>query len=81
MAPTRGRYIQLNRHEGLLLLTGANEVKRPEDGLPSPILLRLHKGSTFVDMTYLARQAFLFSCHSGGPSCPLGCLSLLRTPT
>src|SRR2546430_6119069 len=54
----------LSDHEVLMSFTGAGEVKRAEDGLPTPILLRLHRGSTFVDTTYLARQAFTFSCHS-----------------
>ena len=61
---TRGQVIQINRHEALLNLTGAAEVKKAEDGLPTPVLLKLHKGSTFVDMTYLARQVYSLSCHS-----------------
>jgi hypothetical protein len=63
-APTRGTFLRLSDHEVLIALTGAREVKRPEDGLPRPLLLRLHKASTFRDTTYLARQLFVFSCHS-----------------
>ena len=34
------------------------------DGMPRPILLRLGRGSTFTDLTYLTRQANTFACHS-----------------
>lgn len=64
MAPMRGRFFRLSNHEVLISLTGAKEVKRPQDGMPHPILLRLHRGSSFQDTTYLARQVFAFSCHS-----------------
>jgi hypothetical protein len=64
LAPLRGQCLKLGDFERLLVLTGAREVKRPQDGLPSPILLRLDKKSTFKDMTYLTRQVYQFSCHS-----------------
>jgi argonaute-like protein len=63
-APERGLMLKLNRSEALLSFTGSREVKQPEDGLPHPVLLRLHRNSTFKDLTYIARQAFCFSCHS-----------------
>jgi hypothetical protein len=63
-APKRGMFFRISRSEVLLSLTGANEVKRPQDGIPAPVLLRLHRESTFDDTTYLARQVFTFSCHS-----------------
>jgi len=63
-APQRGLSLQLNRHELLLAFVGAREVKKPSDGTPQPVLVRLHAGSTFTDLTYLARQAFGFACHS-----------------
>lgn len=63
-APTRGLFLRLSRSEVLMSLTGAKEVKRPQDGIPSPLLLRLHRQSTFDDTTYLARQVYTFSCHS-----------------
>lgn len=63
-APMRGLFLRLSRSEVLLSLTGTREVKRPQDGIPSPLLLRLHRESTFDDTTYLARQVFTFSCHS-----------------
>lgn len=63
-APTRGWYFRLSELEVLLCLTGARELKRIEDGMPWPVMLRLHRESTFRDTTYLAKQAFAFSSHS-----------------
>ncbi|MGG6294929.1 argonaute/piwi family protein [Leptolyngbya sp. AN02str] len=63
-APKRGMFLRVSKSEVLLSLTGAHEVKRPEDGIPTPVLLRLHRESTFGDTTYLARQVYTFSCHS-----------------
>ncbi len=63
-APPRGNYIRISDRDILLTLTGANEVKRPSDGMPRPILLKLHPQSTFSDMTYLAKQTFNFANHS-----------------
>jgi hypothetical protein len=63
-APDRGQFIQLSGYEVLLTLTGAKDVKRPSDGLPHPVLLRLGYESTFHDMTYLTRQVFTFASHS-----------------
>jgi hypothetical protein len=63
-AAERGRYLELGKTDVLLCLTGAREVKRPEDGTPRPLLLTLHPDSTFTDMTYLTRQVFTFACHS-----------------
>jgi hypothetical protein len=63
-APRRASTLQLSNRDMLLCLTGPNEVKRPEDGMPKPLLLSLHKDSSFADMTYLTRQVFAFACHS-----------------
>lgn len=63
-APRRSSILQLSNRDVLLCLTGPSEVKRPEDGMPSPLLLTLHKDSSFTDMTYLTRQVFAFACHS-----------------
>lgn len=64
LAPSRGTFFHLGEREILLSFTGPRDVKRPTDGLPRPVILRLHRGSTFHDMTYLGRQAFAFSAHS-----------------
>jgi Piwi domain len=63
-APKRASSLQLSNRDLLLSLTGPSEVKRPEDGMPRPLLLSLHRDSLFTDMTYLSRQVFAFSCHS-----------------
>lgn len=64
LAPERGFFFRLSGHEVIMSLTGPKELKRPEDGMPHPIVLRLHRNSTFGDTTYLARQVYAFSCHS-----------------
>jgi hypothetical protein len=60
-APQRGLFFQLSPREVLMTLTGPNDVKRPEDGLPFPVLLRLHRESTFDDVVYLAQQLYVFA--------------------
>jgi len=64
LVPERGLAVVLGESEVLMCLTGSREVKLPHHGLPQPVLLRLHRKSTFRDMTYLTRQVFDFSCHS-----------------
>jgi hypothetical protein len=64
LAPTRGTYVALNRNETLLSLVGPSEVKKATDGLPSPLILKLHRSSSFADMEYLTKQVFNFSGHS-----------------
>lgn len=63
-APLRGTYLTLNKSSAVLALTGSKEVKKPTDGLPYPVLLYLHRASTFTDMKYLAEQVYTFACHS-----------------
>jgi hypothetical protein len=63
-APTRGMFMHLSDGDTLVTLVGANEVKTARQGIPSPIVLKLHRTSTFRDMTYLARQVVLFASHS-----------------
>ncbi len=63
-APLRGQYILLNKHNSILSLTGAKQVKKPTDGMPYPVLLHLHRNSTFTDLDYLTKQMFVFASHS-----------------
>jgi hypothetical protein len=63
-APDRGLTMALGDGESLLCLTGPRDLKQARHGMPQPTLLKLHRRSTFRDMTYLTRQAFDFSCHS-----------------
>jgi hypothetical protein len=63
-APPRGLMVRLSNRDALLCLKGARELKQASDGHPEPIALHLHRASSFTDLTYLARQAFAFACHS-----------------
>jgi hypothetical protein len=80
-APARGYYLELGDRTTLLFLTGANEVKRPEDGTPQPLLLELHPGSSFTDMTYLTEQVFAFVCHSWRTFLPVSSPVTVRYPS
>jgi len=64
LGPSRRLHIRLSDFESLMVFSGASELKQASDGMPRPALLKLHRRSTFKDMTYLARQAFEFSGHS-----------------
>jgi hypothetical protein len=72
LGPTRGLYVLLSEREVLLTLTGYQDVKRPEDGLPRPVLLKVHRDSSFTDPVYLARQVFAFAGHSWQGFFPCG---------
>jgi hypothetical protein len=54
----------LDNYQSLVVFSGASELKQATDGMPRACLLKLHRDSTFRDMTYLARQAFDFTAHS-----------------
>lgn len=64
LGPSRGLHLKLGDYESLVVFAGASELKKASDGLPKACLLKLHRNSTFRDMTYLARQAFDFTAHS-----------------
>lgn len=64
LAPPRGLFMHLSPRETLLTLVGPSQVKTANQGIPAPILLHLHRSSTFSDMTYLTRQVYLFASHS-----------------
>ena len=63
-APFRGLKTELSQTEAVLCLKGPNELKKPTDGHPKPVVLRLHRFSTFTDLTYLSQQAYSLSSHS-----------------
>ncbi len=64
LGPSRGMHLKLGNYESLVVFAGASELKQVTDGMPRACLLKLHRNSTFRDMTYLARQAFDFTAHS-----------------
>lgn len=63
-APPRASVMRLSFREILLSLVGPSELKQSTDGLPRPLLIKVHRQSTFSDCVYIARQVFNFSCHS-----------------
>ncbi len=71
-APPRGVFIPMGVNDALLALKGPRSVKQESDGLPRPLLMRVHPASTFTDLRYLARQAYNFSCHSWRTFGPAG---------
>jgi len=62
--PVRGKYLILNKRSSLLSLTGPGQIKKPTHGLPYPVLLYLHRESSFTDLDYLTKQVFTFASHS-----------------
>lgn len=62
--PERGFAVPLNRSEILLTVTGPRQLKTPLQGAPSPLLLHLHRESTFRDLEYLAGQVYRFTALS-----------------
>lgn len=64
LAPERGQAVDLGDREWLVTLIGRKEVKGERQGLPDPVLLRLHDRSTYRNMRMLARQVGNFACHT-----------------
>jgi hypothetical protein len=62
--PGRGHAIKVSRSEMVVSVTGPRDMKLRLQGLPKPLLLKLHRESTFTDMDYLASQAFRFTAMS-----------------
>lgn len=63
-APQRGQVVELSEREWLLTLTGGEQLKGDRQGLPDPLLLRLHDLSTHRAMDVLAEQVSDFAMHS-----------------
>lgn len=64
LAPSRGQYVKLGDAQALTVLSGVSELKLERHGMPRPVLLLLHRDSTFKDIDYLAQQIFEFAGHS-----------------
>lgn len=64
LVPGRGHAVPVSRSEMLLSVTGPWDMKLPLQGLPRPLLLHLHRESTFTDLEYLAGQVFRFTALS-----------------
>jgi hypothetical protein len=61
MVPPRGRVVQLGRYTRLLCTKGPSLIKRPQTPLPAPLLIGLHKSSTYRDLQYLSEQVLKFT--------------------
>jgi hypothetical protein len=59
--PRRGVVLPLGDRDTLLTVSGPSEVKTAWQGVPKPLLLQLHRESTFNDLDYLADQVFKFT--------------------
>ncbi|MES9970292.1 MAG: Piwi domain-containing protein [Candidatus Thiodiazotropha sp.] len=64
LVPEKGMRYSINQNESLVCFTGPKDIKKETHGMPNPVLMRLHRNSTFTDMTYLTRQAFAFANHN-----------------
>lgn len=60
-APARGTIVQLGRYTRLLSTNGPSQVKRATSPLPAPLLIHLHRESTYRDLQYLTEQALKFT--------------------
>ena len=61
LVPPRGWAVRIGGRELLMALTGPAQIRTPYQGAPHPVLLRLHRESTFGDLNYLAQQAYNFT--------------------
>lgn len=59
--PGRGCYIPLGSNSALLSLTGPYQLKTHLQGCPEPLLISLHKESTFQSLDYVAEQVYKFT--------------------
>jgi hypothetical protein len=62
--PASGPTVQISRREMLDSVTGPFDLKLSLQGSPRPLLLKLHRESTFTDLYSLAGQAFRFTALS-----------------
>lgn len=61
LVPERGTITQLGRYTRLVCTNGPFLIKHDNAPLPSPLLVHIHKGSTFNDLTYLSEQVLKFT--------------------
>lgn len=69
-APERGWMAQLGRYTRLLCSKGPTLVKRSTSSLPKPLLIHLHKASTYRDLPYLIDQVLKFTALSWRSTLP-----------
>jgi hypothetical protein len=59
--PDRGTIMQIGRYTRLVCTNGPQLIKHENAPLPAPLLVHIHKGSTFNDLTYLGEQVLKFT--------------------
>lgn len=62
--PRKGSGIKLDNENCLVQLTGAKDIKMASHGMAKPIMIKLHKMSTYSDIDYLTQQLYYFSSMS-----------------
>lgn len=60
-APERGTIVRLGRNTRLLATRSGQLIIRDLTPLPRPLLINVHKGSTFTDVDYLSEQVLKFT--------------------
>ncbi len=68
--PERGTIVQQGRYTRLLATNGPGLMKRADSSLPRPLLIRLHKESTYRDLAYLSEQVLKFTSLSWRSTLP-----------
>lgn len=61
LVPDRGTIAQIGRFTRLVCTNGPSLIKHENAPLPAPLLVHIHKGSTFNDLTYLSEQVLKFT--------------------
>jgi hypothetical protein len=56
--PERGQIVPLGPYAALVTLTGPRQLKTDLQGCPRPILVAIHRDSTFQSLDYIAKQVF-----------------------
>jgi hypothetical protein len=69
-APERGTILQIGRYTRLLSTNGPKLIKREPAPLPAPLLIHLHRQSTFQDLAYLSEQVLKFTSLSWRSTLP-----------
>lgn len=68
--PDRGLVVQLGQYTRLLCTNGPRMMKRADLPQPTPLLIHLHKESTYRDFPYLADQVLKFTALSWKSTLP-----------
>jgi hypothetical protein len=69
--PERGVVVDLGRARRLVCVHGTILTKREGEGIPQPLLVELHRESTYRDIAAIARQVFHFTGLSWGSMKPV----------